>query len=64
MLVPYDSYQLLEAERRKTTAELRASDVRRGEFAAGMSRSLRAGGAQIRGLAVVLADAFPGFHKI
>ncbi len=64
MLMPYDSYQLLEAERCKSAAELRAADVQRGEIVAGMSRSLREGGAQIRGLATVLADVFPGRHRI
>jgi hypothetical protein len=51
-VVPYQSYQLLEAERCKTLADLRAGDVQRGEFAAAISRSFSAVGAHIRGLAI------------
>jgi hypothetical protein len=43
MFGPY-MYQLYEAERRRTLAELRAADVRRGELAAALSRPVRAAG--------------------
>jgi hypothetical protein len=51
--VPYQNYQLLEAERSKTVADLRTADVQRGEFAAAVFRSFRAAAAQIRDLAVL-----------
>jgi hypothetical protein len=41
-MMPYQSYQLFEAERPKSIAERRAADARRGEFAAAVSRSVRA----------------------
>ena len=50
-MMPYQSYQLWEIERTKTTAELRASDVRAGEFAAAMARSFRQVGRQLRAVA-------------
>jgi hypothetical protein len=46
-VVPYQNYQLLEAERSKTLSDLRAADVQRGEFAAAISRSFRAAGRAI-----------------
>jgi hypothetical protein len=58
MIVNY-GYQLFETGRRKSARELRSADARRGEFAAALSRSLQAGGAQVRGLAAVL----PGFRS-
>jgi hypothetical protein len=50
-LVPYQNYQLLEAERSKTHADLLAADVQRGEIAAAVFQSFRKAGAQIRGMA-------------
>jgi hypothetical protein len=47
-MVPFDNYQLFEAERCMTVAEARAVDDRRGLFAAAISRSFRARGAQLR----------------
>ena len=47
-MMPYQTYQLFEAERGRTTAWLRAEDARRGAFAAAVSRSTRASGARIR----------------
>jgi len=51
--VPYQNYQLLEAERSKTVADLRAADVQRGEFAAAVFRSFRTAAAQIRDVAIL-----------
>jgi hypothetical protein len=51
-VVPYQNYQLLEAERCKTLADLRAADVQRGEFAAAISRSFAAIGDQLRGIVI------------
>jgi hypothetical protein len=39
--MPYQSYQLWQLERVKTTAEQRAADAQRGMFAATASRSSR-----------------------
>ena len=47
-MTPYQTYQLFEAERGRTTAWQRAEDPRRGALAAAVSRSTRAGGARIR----------------
>ena len=51
-MVPYQNYQLLEAERSKTLTDVRAADVQRGEFAAAISRSIRTAGAQIQGIVI------------
>lgn len=51
-MMPYQSYQLFDAERGRTPAEQRASDARRGEFAAAVSRSFRASFSHVRALAV------------
>jgi hypothetical protein len=40
-MMPYQTYQLWQLERRKTAAEQRAADVRCGIFAAAASRSAR-----------------------
>jgi hypothetical protein len=40
-VIPYQSYQLWQLERVKTTAEQRAADAQRGMFAAAAARSLR-----------------------
>jgi hypothetical protein len=39
--MPYQRYQLWQIERSKTATEQYAADVRRGMFAAGVSRSAR-----------------------
>jgi hypothetical protein len=46
-MMPYQSYQLFEIERPKSIAEQRAADARRGEFAAAVSRWVRATTAQL-----------------
>jgi len=40
-MIPYQTYQLWQAERLKTIAEQRAADAQRGLFAAAASRSAR-----------------------
>jgi hypothetical protein len=50
-MMPDQSYQLWATERPKMTAEQRADDARRGEFAAAMSRSFASVGRQMRTLA-------------
>jgi hypothetical protein len=40
-MMPYQSYQLWQIERPKTAAEQYAADLRRGIFAAALSRSAR-----------------------
>jgi hypothetical protein len=40
-MMPYQSYQLWQTERPKTPAEQYAADMRRGMFAASVSRSAR-----------------------
>jgi hypothetical protein len=50
-MMPYQTYQLFEAGRSRTTAWQRAEDARRGAFAAAVSRSTRASGARVRALA-------------
>jgi hypothetical protein len=40
-MIPYQTYQLWQLERVKTTAEQHAADARRGMFAAVTSRSAR-----------------------
>ena len=40
-MMPYQSYQLWQIERPKTPAEQYAADLRRGMFAAAVSRSAR-----------------------
>jgi hypothetical protein len=40
-MMPYQSYQLWQIERPKTAAEQYAADLRRGLFAAAVSRSAR-----------------------
>jgi hypothetical protein len=47
-MTPYQTYQLFEAERGRTTAWQRAEDARRGAFAAAVSRSIWASGALMR----------------
>src|SRR5215469_1153285 len=44
VMMPYQSYQLWQAERTTTTWEQHAADVRRGELAAAVSRSCRRAG--------------------
>ena len=46
-MMPYQSYQLFEAERTKSPAEQRAADARRGELAAAISRPVTAANARI-----------------
>jgi hypothetical protein len=43
-MMPYQSYQLGQAERTTTAREQRAADARRGELAAAVSRSGRRAG--------------------
>jgi hypothetical protein len=43
-MMPYQSYQLWQAERATTAWEQRAADARRGELAAAVSRSCRRAG--------------------
>jgi hypothetical protein len=49
-MMPYQSYQLFEVQRPKSRGELKAAAARRGEFAAAMSRSIRATTAQLRAM--------------
>ena len=43
-MMPYQSYQLWQAERATTAGEQHAADARRGELAAAVSRSCRRAG--------------------
>jgi hypothetical protein len=43
-MMPYQSYQLWQAERATTVREQHAADARRGELAAALSRSCRRAG--------------------
>jgi hypothetical protein len=47
-MMPYQIYQLFEAERPKSTAEQRAADARRGELAAAISWPIGAARARMR----------------
>jgi hypothetical protein len=67
-MMPYQSYQLWQTERPKTPAEQYAADVRRGMFAAAVSRSARqavsrtvraAAGSRLLARAVRLSAAGP-----
>jgi hypothetical protein len=71
-MMPYQSYQLWQIERPKTPAEQYAADLRRGLFAAAVSRSARhaarktfrvAGRSRLLlGRAVRLGAAIPAAH--
>ena len=52
-MMPYQTYQLFEAERGRTTDRQRAEDARRGAFAAAVSRSTRASGPRVRAAAAL-----------
>lgn len=52
-MMPYQTYQLWEIERAKTTSQQRAADKRRGELAAALSRSFSLAGRHVRAAAAV-----------
>jgi hypothetical protein len=47
-MMPYQGYQLFEAERPKSAAEQRAADARRGELAAAISATISAASGRMR----------------
>ena len=50
-MMPYQAYQLSQAERAKTAREQRAADARQGRLAAALSRSCRQAGRQLHAAA-------------